>query len=357
MPKDDIFALDQESWCREVFPEWGDWLNEEIESTHPAAGHLSLWWIANMGVWLKTSSGTNVAVDLWCGTGKRSHHIPENSPRHQWRRELGARLPQPNLRAQPMTLNPFAIHQLDALLVTHFHHDHIDRHVAAAVLQNVEAPIPFIGPRAVANQWRAWGVPEDRIVVVRPGDCIPVGDVSVEVVESFDRTALITDPVGMELPDDRQLPAMADRAVSYLLRTGAGTVYHAGDSHYSVRFAEHGDRFPIDIALLAYGENPVGVQDKMTSADVLRAAEALGAKVVIPLHWDAWTNMLADPEEVNYLWRFRRERFDYAFHPFCWLPGGHFDWPGDSRKLAYRHPRGFPDRFAEPANLPYPEMF
>ncbi len=354
---DNILSVTEEGWRREVFPEWGSWLNQEIENARVASGHLCLWWVANMGIWLKTSLGTNLAVDLWCGTGKRTHDLPANDPRHQWRRQLGARLAQPNLRAQPMTLNPFAIHRLDALLVTHFHHDHIDRFVAGAVLQNVDSPIPFIGPRAVANQWIAWGVPEHRIVVVRPGDSLRVGDVTVDVLDSFDRTALITDPVGMALPADNEIPDMADRAVSFLLRTDAGTVYHAGDSHFSTRFAEQGDSYPIDIALLAYGENPVGVQDKMTSSDILRAAEALRTKVVIPLHWDAWTNMLADPAEVELLWRYRRERFDYRFRPYSWLPGGNFDWPRDAHRLSYRYERGFADRFAEQPNLPYPEMF
>lgn len=61
----------------------------------------------------------------------------------------------------------------------------------------------------------------------------------------------------------------------------------------AIRFATlliRGRRFNIDVALLAFGENPIGIQDKMTSSDILRAAECLGAKVVIPLHWDAWTN-------------------------------------------------------------------
>ena len=54
----------------------------------------------------------------------------------------------------------------------------------------------------------------------------------------------------------------------------------------------------VDVALVAYGENPPGIQDKMTSSDILRTAEALGCELVVPLHWDAWANSLADPHEV-----------------------------------------------------------
>lgn len=352
-----LMDFGEEEWRRTVFPEWGTWLNEDIDRATIEPGHLGLWWISNMGVWLRTAGGTNLAVDLWCGTGKQTHDLPRTADRHQWHRALGARLPQPNLRAQPMTFNPYAITTLDAVLATHFHHDHIDRAVAAAVMQRIERPIPFIGPRAAVEQWLAWGVPRERVRIVEPGDTVEVGDVTIDVLESFDRTVLITDPVGMEIPEDDVIPPMGERAVNYLFTTDAGTVYHGGDSHYSTRFAEHGMSHDIDIALLAYGENPIGVQDKMTSVDILRAAEALDASVVIPLHWDAWTNTLADPHEIELLWRLRRDRFEYRFHPFHWLPGSRLDWPDDSDRLAGHHDRGFADRFLEPPNLPYPEMF
>ncbi len=52
----------------------------------------------------------------------------------------------------------------------------------------------------------------------------------------------------------------------------------------------------IDVALGSYGENPRGITDKMTSADILRMAESLNAKVVIPFHHDIWSNFQADPQ-------------------------------------------------------------
>ncbi len=47
----------------------------------------------------------------------------------------------------------------------------------------------------------------------------------------------------------------------------------------------------------SYGENPRGITDKMTSADILRMAESLNTKVVIPFHHDIWSNFEADPQE------------------------------------------------------------
>jgi L-ascorbate 6-phosphate lactonase len=51
-------------------------------------------------------------------------------------RMAGVEKLQPNLRTTPFVLDPFAIRQIDAVLSTHDHNDHIDVNVAAAVMQN-----------------------------------------------------------------------------------------------------------------------------------------------------------------------------------------------------------------------------
>ena len=63
-----------------------------------------------------------------------------------------------------------------------------------------------------------------------------------------------------------------DKAVNYLIKTPGGNIYHSGDSHYSIYFAKHGKDYDIDVAFGSFGENPIGMQDKMTSIDILRMA-------------------------------------------------------------------------------------
>ena len=227
--------------------------------------------------------------------------------------------------------------------------------MAAAGLKNCKPTVPFIGTGGWVKIWTAWGVPADRCITVKPGDTVKVGDTEIVVLESFDRTALITAPASETLKG--KLPADMDRkAVNYLFRTPGGSLYHSGDSHYSNHYAKHGNDHHIDVALGSFGENPRGVTDKMTSSDILRMAECLNTGVIVPFHHDIWTNFQADPMEIVALWRMRKDRLRYSFTPFVWQVGGKFVWPADKDRIEYHYPRGFEDAFAGEPDLPFPSF-
>ena len=347
-----VDEITRESWILSTFPEWGAWLNEEIEQEVVAPGSFAMWWLGCTGIWLKTEGGANLCVDLWAGTGKRSKKNPLMASGHQMQRMTGVQKLQLNLRNVPMVIDPFAIREIDAVLSTHDHGDHIDANVAAAVLQNVSAPVPFIGPEACVEQWIKWGVPEARTVCVRPGDAVKVKDVEILALDSFDRTELVTAPKGETLAG-KPVQDMDRKAVNYLFQTPGGNLYHSGDSHYSNYYARHGNDHKVDVALGSFGENPRGCTDKMTSVDILRMAECLNAQVVIPIHHDLWTNFQADPQEIMMLWKMKKDRLQYGFKPFIWQVGGKFVYPNDKDRLQYQHPRGFDDVFSIEPDLPF----
>lgn len=118
-----------------TFPEWGTWLNEEIEQAVVAPNTFSMWWLGCTGIWLKSEGGANLSMDFWCGTGKNTSNS-ENENQHQMMRMGGVEALQPNLRTSIFPLDPFAI-KIDAVMASHDHGDHIDINVAAAVLKTV----------------------------------------------------------------------------------------------------------------------------------------------------------------------------------------------------------------------------
>jgi len=267
-------------------------------------------------------------------------------------RMTGCKKLQLNLRNIPCVLDPFAVRQIDAVVATHDHGDHIDANVAAAVMKNCGPSVPFVGPKACVDLWVKWGVPTERCITVKPGDVVRVKDVELVALDSFDRTEMVTSPKGVTLagkmPQD-----MDERAVNYLVKTPGGSLYHSGDSHYSNYFAKHGNDHTVDVALGSFGENPRGVTDKMTAVDILRMAECLKAKVVIPIHHDLWTNFQADPREILALWEMKKNRLQYQFKPFIWQVGGKFTYPDDAGKSVYQYPRGFDDVFTLEPDLPF----
>ncbi|MEZ8279120.1 L-ascorbate 6-phosphate lactonase [Vibrio splendidus] len=348
-----VNEITRESWILNTFPEWGTWLNEEIEQTVVQPNTFSMWWLGCTGIWLKSEGGANLSMDFWCGTGKKTQAVQKMKNQHQMMRMGGVEALQPNLRTAIFPLDPFAIKEIDAVMASHDHGDHIDINVAAAVLQNCGEHVKFIGPKACVDLWMKWGVPEDRCVIAKVGDEIKIKDVNIKVLDAFDRTALVTLPEGTSSLDTDILGGMDDRAVNYLVETTGGSVYHSGDSHYSNYYAKHGNDHKIDVALLSYGENPRGVTDKMTSSDILRAAESLNCEVVVPFHHDIWANFQNDPREIEMLWNMKKERLQYGFAPFFWQVGGRYTYPTDKGRMHYQHFRGFADIFKNDPELPY----
>ncbi len=348
----DVSQIDKSKWLHDVFPEWGTWLNEEIEEERVKPGTFAMWWLGCTGIWLKSEGNANIMVDYWTKSGKRTKKNKLMKEKHQHQRMIGCVALQPNLRNAPVVLDPFEIRTVDAVLATHDHGDHIDPYVAAAVLRNCDETVPFVGPASCVELWTGWGVPAGRCRVMRPGDEITIKDTTIIALDSFDRTELVTAPKDVVLKN-KPVREMDEIAVNYLFKTPGGNLYHSGDSHYSNYFAKHGNDHEIDVALGSFGENPRGMTDKITAYDMLRMAESLKTRVVIPVHHDIWTNFLADPKEIITLWEMKKTRLKYTFKPYIWQVGGKFTWPDNKDDLEFMFDRGFHDAFAIEPDLPF----
>lgn len=89
------------------------------------------------------------------------------------------------------------------------------------------------------------------------------------------------------LPDGQAIGFSAGLVIGI----GATTVYHLGDTALFSDLELIAERTPINVALV-----PIGGHYTMDQVDAVTAAELLDADTVIPMHYDTFAPIAADPE-------------------------------------------------------------
>ena len=85
------------------------------------------------------------------------------------------------------------------------------------------------------------------------------------------------------------------------VQNGSGpTVYVTGDTVFYEQVEEVGRRFDVDIIVANLGrvEQPGGSRFTMSAEDAVKASQRLGAKRIVPLHYDGWAHFTQGRDEA-----------------------------------------------------------
>jgi len=277
--------INRQRWLEEVFPEWGFYLNRQIEQTEVKPGKVTMWWLGAASWAMKTPAGQIFLIDNYSGPSLYTKYTYCGVCRTSGAEELDW------LRLNPHVIDPWGFKKLDAVFCSHHHGDHCDIYTIKATNQTTQCQ--FIGPKSAVELMRSWGVSDNRITQVKPGDNINFGDTRVSVLFNYDRIASIT---GVEKPENAR--SFEEIAASFLFHTPGGNILFLADTLYYNGYRSIGEKYNIDVVTLNMGHNAPGVTDKMSPFDAFRVAQAVGAKVVIPDHYDNWANSQIDPQQL-----------------------------------------------------------
>jgi L-ascorbate metabolism protein UlaG (beta-lactamase superfamily) len=177
--------------------------------------------------------------------------------------------------------------QIDAILISHDHYDHLDY----GSIQKLKGKTKqFYVPLGVGAHFLAWGVPAESIHEFNWWDEIQHEDLKIAFAPArhFSGRGLT----------NRNSTLWG----SWIITGQTHNIYFSGDGGYGPHFKEIGAKYgPFDFAMLECGQyNPNWVQIHMMPEETAQAAVDVQAKLMMPIHWGAFTLALhswTDPIE------------------------------------------------------------
>lgn len=163
------------------------------------------------------------------------------------------------------------IPEVDYLLITHDHYDHLDYRTVKQLVPKIKKVITGLG---VGSHLEYWGYPPGMIT-------------EMDWEETLDlRKGVKLHALPARHFSGRGFTRNNTLWLSFLLETSVQKIYLGGDSGYDSHFSEIGRRFgPIDLAILENGQyNRAWQAIHCLPDETLKAARELNARRIIPVH-------------------------------------------------------------------------
>jgi L-ascorbate metabolism protein UlaG (beta-lactamase superfamily) len=207
----------------------------------------------------------------------------------------------PSSRVGPRRLHPPPVPldrlpQVDAIVISHDHYDHLDMATVRALIRTQSAP--FVVGLGVGAHLDRWGVPPARIIELDWDQTTSIAGLRLTATAARHFS-------GRAFSRDNTLWA------SWALAGPTRRVFYSGDSGYFDGYAAIGAAHgPFDVTLIQIGAYGSAWPDiHMTPEDGATAHLDLRGDLLIPLHWGTFNLAFHDwSEPVDRLWREAKAR-------------------------------------------------
>lgn len=165
--------------------------------------------------------------------------------------------------------------KIDIVIITHDHYDHLDYKSIKKLKTKVNL---FIVPLGVEKHLVKWGIPEEKIKRMSWWEEYKINDLTVSCTPA-------------QHDSSRGKGLNKTLWASYVLKNELYNVYESGDTGYNTHFKEIYDKYgSFDLAFIESGQyNNMWPDIHMKPEDGVQAGIDLNAKVLMPIHWGAFS--------------------------------------------------------------------
>jgi L-ascorbate metabolism protein UlaG (beta-lactamase superfamily) len=211
---------------------------------------MTVEWLGHSTFLLKTAKGTTILIDPWL----------ESNPAHP--------------------KNWHAPEKIDFVLCTHGHMDHIGD--TASVAKKF-AP-KFVGMNELMNYLKTKGAKD--VVPMNLGGTVTLQDITVTLVEARHSSSI----------EEDGKPIYCGEPAGLIIRVqGEPVLYHAGDTSVFSDMKLIGQIYKPEVAML-----PIGDHFTMGPDTAALAAEYVGCKKVVPMHYGTFPVLTGTPEQLRH---------------------------------------------------------
>jgi L-ascorbate metabolism protein UlaG (beta-lactamase superfamily) len=163
------------------------------------------------------------------------------------------------------------IPDIDFLLLTHDHYDHLDYKTIVQLKPKINKIITGLG---VGAHFQFWGYDRNRIIEMDWNEELQPGNFTINTTPARHFSG-------------RTFKRNTSLWLSFVLTTSTKKIFIGGDSGYDTHFKTIGEKFgPFDLAILENGQyNQYWKHIHMMPEVVVQAAQDLQAKKLLPVHW------------------------------------------------------------------------